>query len=87
MLLPPERRNEQVLGQAKRLLTRALGPVESALEGREYLIGEFSAADVMLGHAIFMANRIGCVTDEMPNIKGYVARVEARPAFQTAINT
>ena len=23
--------------------------------------------------------------DEMPNIKGYVARVAARPAFQTAI--
>ncbi len=40
----------------------------------------------MLGHAIFMANRLGCVTDDMSNLKGYVQRIEARPAFQTAIN-
>ena len=85
VLLPPERRNEEVLGQAKRLLTRSLAPVEAALEGREYLVGDFTAADIMLGHAIFMSNRLGCVTDEMPNLEAYVKRVEARPAFQTAI--
>jgi glutathione S-transferase len=39
----------------------------------------------MLGHACFMANRNGCVTDEMANIKAYVKNIEARPAFQTAI--
>jgi glutathione S-transferase len=85
VLLPPERRNEEALGQAQRLLTKALAPVETALQGRDYLIGKFSAADVMLGHSIFMANRLGCVTDEMKNIKAYVARVAARPAFKTAI--
>ena len=86
VLLPPERRDEKVLGQAQRLLGRSVAPVETALEGREYLIGDFSAADVMLGHAIFMANRLGQVSDEMPNVKGYVKRIEARPAFQTAIS-
>ena len=39
----------------------------------------------MLGHAIFMSNRLGRVSNEMPNLKGYVQRIEARPAFQTAI--
>jgi glutathione S-transferase len=86
VLLPPDRRDEKVLGQAQRLLSRSVAPVESALEGREYLIGNFSAADVMLGHAIFMANRLGQVSDELPNLKAYVGRIEARPAFQTAIN-
>ncbi|MDJ0847283.1 MAG: glutathione S-transferase family protein [Myxococcota bacterium] len=85
VLLPPERRNEEVLGQAQRLLTKALGPIERALEGREYLVGAFSAADIMLGHAIYMSNRLGCVTDEMPNLREYVKRIEARPAFQKAI--
>ncbi len=66
-------------------MTRALAPVETALEGREYLIGAFSAADIMLGHALFMSNRLGRMTDEMPNLKGYVERIGARPAFQTAI--
>ena len=85
VLLPPERRNPETLGQAQRLLSRAVTPVEGALEGREYLIGSFSAADIMLGHSLFMANRLGQVPDELANLKGYVKRIEARPAFQTAI--
>lgn len=86
VLLPPERRDETALGQAQRLLSKALGPVEDALAGKDYLIGDFSGADIMLGHACFMANRLGCVSDEMPNLKGYVARIAARPAFDKAIN-
>ena len=39
----------------------------------------------MLGHSCFMANRLGCVNDEMKSIKDYVARINARPAFQKAI--
>ena len=86
ILLPEDRRDATVLGQAQRLLNKALAPVEQALEGREYLIGDFSAADVMLGHSCFMSNRMGCISDDMPNLKAYVARITARPAFQTAIN-
>jgi len=85
VLLPPERRDETALGQAQRLLTKALAPVDAALAGRDYLIGDFSAADIMLGHACFMANRLGCVTDDMSNLKSYVERIAARPAFKTAI--
>jgi len=28
---------------------------------------------------------LGCVTDDMQNIKDYVARIDARPAFKKAI--
>jgi glutathione S-transferase len=87
VLLPEDRRDETVLGQAQRLLTRALAPVDETLAGKEYLIGDFSAADIMLGHACFMSNRLGCVTDDMTNLKAYVERIAARPAFQKAMNT
>ena len=43
----------------------------------------FKSPDLLLKR---LANRLGRVTDEMPNLKGYVQRIEARPAFQTAIN-
>lgn len=86
LLLPEDRRDATVLGQAQRLLTKAMGPIEDALEGRDYLIGDFSGADIMLGHSIFMANRMGCITDDMPNLKAYVARIAARSAFDKAIN-
>jgi len=85
VLLPPDRRDEKALSQAKRLLTKALEPVNEALAGRDYLIGDFSAADIMLGHACFMGNRLGCVGEEMPHLKAYVERVANRPAFKTAI--
>ena len=83
--MPPDRRDETVLAQAQKLLTRALAPVDEALDGKDYLIGDFSGADIMLGHACFMSNRLGCVPDEMANLKGYVARIAERPAFKTAI--
>jgi len=86
VLLPPERRDETALNQAQRLLTKALQPVDEALAGNDYLIGDFSAADIMLGHACFMSNRLGCVPDEMANLKGYVERIAARPAFAKAMS-
>ena len=87
ILLPPDRRDETALAQAQKLLTRALAPVDESLTGKDYLIGDFSGADIMLGHACFMSNRLGCVTDEMTNLKGYIERVAARPAFQKAMAT
>ena len=85
VLLPPDRRDETALAQAKRLLSKALEPVNAALEGRDYVIGDFSAADIMLGHACFMSNRLGCVGDDMPHLKAYVERIANRSAFKTAI--
>ena len=85
ILLPEDRRDEKVLAQAQRLLTKAWAPVNDALEGKDYLIGDFSGADIMLGHAAFMSNRLGCIPEEMTNLKAYVARIAARPAFDKAI--
>jgi glutathione S-transferase len=85
ILLPPERRDENVLKQAKNLLTKSLMMVNANLADKDYLIGDFSAADLMLGHACYMSNRMGCVTDEMRHIKDYVGRISARSAFKKAI--
>ena len=87
LLLPEDRRDENVLNQAKRLLSKSLEPVNQSLAEREYLIGDFSGADFMLGHSCFMSNNLGCVSDEMTNIKAYVQRISERPAFIKAIQT
>ena len=85
VLLPPDRRDEAVLNQATKLLSKALKPVNEFLEGKDYLIGDFSAADCMLGHSCYMSNRFGTVSDEMQNIKRYISNIESRSAFQKAI--
>ena len=87
IILPEERRDQTVLGQAQRLLSKALVPVNTNLEEKEYLIGDFSGADIMLGHALYMSKRLNCVTDDLSNISEYISRIEARPSFQKAINT
>lgn len=85
VLLPPDRKDETALGQAQRLLTKALAPIDVALESQDYLIGHFSAADIMLGHSCYMSNKLGCINEEMSMLKGYVDRISQRPAFKTAI--
>ena len=86
LLLPAERRNEEVLAQAQRLLSKALSPLESAIAGRDYMVGDFSAADIMMGHACFMSRRLGCVDERLTNLNDYIDRIQERPAFQLAIN-
>ena len=87
LLLPPERRSEEALGQAKRLLTNALTPLNAAMEGYDYVIGDLSGVDFMIGHASFMSRRLGCMPEEMSQLHAYVNRLESRPAFMKGIST
>jgi glutathione S-transferase len=86
MLLPPDRRNADVLAMAQRLAGKVLEPVNQQLLNKDYLIGDFSAADVMLGHAMFVSDRLQLVTDQFEGLTGYVQRIKARPAFKKAIS-
>tara|TARA_B100000686_G_scaffold309808_1_gene352056 strand:- start:4926 stop:5534 length:609 start_codon:yes stop_codon:yes gene_type:complete len=87
ILLPKERQNPEALAQAQKLLGKSLVPVNQNLEEKDYLIGDFSGADIMLGHALYMSNKLGCVSEEMNNIKNYIEKIKSRPHFIKAINT
>ena len=53
ILLPPDRRDENVLRQAQNLITKSLAPVNNNLADKDYLVGDFSAADLMLRTFMF----------------------------------
>jgi glutathione S-transferase len=59
--------------------------VAGALGEREYIVGEsFTVADIMVGSALKFTARIG-FADELPeNLRDYMARLEARPAYERA---
>ncbi len=84
ILLPPERRNQVNVDRATKLLSRMLGAVDAHLEGREFLTGAFSGADIMTGHACTVAIGLGADVSDKPNIAAYVARLNERPALQRA---
>ena len=83
ILLPPERRDEKTLKQAQNLLVKSLAPVDADMVGKDYLAGEFTAADTMLGHSILMAERMNLIAD-YKNLQAYTERLKARPALQAA---
>ena len=84
VFLSPERRNQVNVDRATKLLTRMLGAVDARLDGRDYLAGDFSGADVMTGHACIVASRLGADVSDKPNLSAYIERLNARPALQRA---
>ena len=84
VFLSEERRNQVNIDRATKMLTRMLTAIEQHLEGREYLAGDFSGADIMTGHACIVAARLGGDLSDKPNIDAYIARLEERPALQKA---
>ena len=85
ILLPEERSDASVLAQATKLLTRMLTAVEKELEGRDYIAGDFSGADIMSRHACIVAQRLGADVSDKPNVSAYIERLKGRDAYQRAI--
>jgi len=56
----------------------------SALEGRDYLVDEFTGADLLMASVLRVLRHTDLVS-RMPVLAAYQARCEARPAFQRAL--
>ena len=84
ILLPEERRNQVNVDRATKLLNRMLTAVDQHMEGREFLAGEFSGADIMTGHACSVSARLGAEMSDKPNLSAYVERLNERPALRKA---
>jgi glutathione S-transferase len=61
-----------------------LAALSTWLEGREYLLGCFTAADVLMATTLRFVRHTDLVA-EFPLLDDYVKRCEARPAFQAAL--
>jgi len=64
---------------------RHLSFVESSLEGRDWLAGEFSGADIMMSYPVMAALSRAGIEGSFPNTRAYVARIKARPAYARAL--
>ncbi|RZJ06342.1 MAG: glutathione S-transferase family protein [Brevundimonas sp.] len=60
-----------------------IGDLSRRLGGAEWLDGDFSAADVMMVTVLRRAESSGLL-EAYPNLPAYIARGEARPAYQRA---
>jgi glutathione S-transferase len=60
-----------------------LGPLSRHLGDSDWLDGEFTAGDLMMV-SVLLRLRASGLLDEYPNLAAYVARGEARPAYERA---
>lgn len=63
---------------------KRLADVEAALAQRDWLAGSFSAADILMAHALRLIGSTGLV-GEFARLAAYVERCTARPAFRRAL--
>lgn len=65
---------------------RNLAVLERRLEGRDYLLGDYSIADMLAFPWAFIAKPLGASLDAFPRVADWRARIKARPAVQRAID-
>lgn len=71
--------------QVETRVRQRLAALQTALGGRPWLVeGRFSAADILMTHVLRALRHTDIVAD-YPALADYVARAEARPAFQRAL--
>jgi glutathione S-transferase len=64
-------------------LTKVAHALDEALEGKSYLLEQFSIADVVVGGVLESARRYELLP-ELPALRAYLERLDARPAKQRA---
>jgi len=74
---------EQRLPAVEGRLRKRLGELSRRLGDADWLDGAFSAGDLMMVSVLLRSKSSG-ILDEYPNLSAYIARGEARPAYQRA---
>ena len=85
-LEPEERRNPQVAGDYAKWFLGRLRVVEAAAGKAETLCADrFTAADIVIGYALRLAETIGLAKDFGPNVAAYWQRLQQRDGFKRAV--
>lgn len=82
--IPVEKRSAEVLEAAKKKWGNIATVLETALDGREYIVGNsFTAADIIVGSALGWAQFVN-VLEGHPILAAYLKNLAQRPAYQRA---
>src|ERR1700710_1188629 len=86
-LEPEERRNPQVAADYAKWFLGRLRAVEAATAKAETLCADrFTAADIVIGYALRLAENIGLARDFGPNVAAYWQRLQARDGYKRAVS-
>ena len=78
-----ERLPEMVVDGEKRARV-CLEAVNTTLQGQDYLLDEYTAADIMMGYSLLLAARVEVLDNQYPLVQAYYEKLQARPGYQIA---
>ena len=65
---------------------RCLGVLERRLEGRDFVVGDYSIVDMICWPWVLIARPLGQALDEFPNVTRWRQAVKERPAVQRGVD-
>ena len=65
---------------------RNLGVLERRLSDREYILGEYSIADIISFPWVLIAKPLGASLDSFPNVQAWRSRIKERPAVRRGVD-
>ncbi|MBV1876757.1 MAG: glutathione S-transferase [Pseudomonadales bacterium] len=81
---PKDQEKPDIVAEMQARSTVCLTAIDKVLADKEYITGEFSAADVMLGYTVMLTEMLA-PADNCPNAMAYWERLKQRKACQIAI--
>lgn len=81
-----ERKLPQAAEDYRAWFIARLRKLDAHIETREYLVdNRFTIADIAIGYALHLGKSLGLDGDYSEQVKDYLARLQARPAFQKTV--
>lgn len=74
----------EIISEMQARVRLCVEAVDGAIKDQEYLAGDFTAADVMMGYSLMLSKRLA-PWDNLPNAEAYWHRLQAREGYQIAV--
>ena len=82
LLKPKEQQKEEVKEKKRAEIRQALGELDKKLEGKQFLFGDYSLADIAITPHVAALPILGTgIPAEFKNMTSYFERIKARPSF------
>ena len=80
-------RDESLIQESRAELTKALKVLDSALEGKDFLAGDYSLADSAFTPRIGAFDSLGIeIGGELKNVGGWIGRIKMRKSYTTLMS-
>ncbi|WP_159348077.1 glutathione S-transferase family protein [Roseomonas harenae] len=80
--LPPEQRDPVAFAKAHKESIRLWTILDQELEGRDYICGAFSIADIAAGALVHRWHNLPLERPDLPRLAAYYARLRQHPGFR-----